>query len=198
MGLCAISSTCHAQQWIEFPADNSSSPSIKNPSKSTRQFPEEQVIKKELEVTTQWQTITFKKPLRINRKGLMGLHLAVDKRLYIPSIVDHPLNPKCNKPKCAANAFCLRRLSDGVLIRPDVVLIADNGVEIVVKSAGHLYPFFDRNVITMALRASNGAKSSPRFPEGIRTFNALRIRSTEPFVVRYLYWIVDRYPFSAK
>jgi hypothetical protein len=196
VGLWTLSSTCHAQQWTEYPENNSSGQSVGYPLKNALQYAEDQIIKKEFDVTTQWQTITFEKPLQINRKGLMGLHLAVDRQPYISTMQDHPLNPDCNKPECAANAFCLRRKKDGVLIRPETILIGDNGVEVKVRPAAHLYPYFDRNIITMALRAFKSVNSNPPpFPKGIKAFNAMRIRSTEPFRVRYLYWNVDRYPF---
>jgi hypothetical protein len=195
-GLWAATSTCQAQQWVEYPADNSGGQPDEYPLKTARRLPEEQIIKKEFEVTTQWQTITFEKSLQINRKGLMGLHLAVDQQLYISTMYNHPLNPECTKAGCAINAFCLRRLSDGTLIRPEAILVGDDGSEVKIRPAGHLYPYFDKKVITMALRAYEDADShSPPFPEGIKAFKALRIRSTAPFRVKFLYWNVDRYPF---
>jgi hypothetical protein len=195
IGLWTLSSTCHAQQRGEYPATGINEQAVSYPSKSRINFPEEQIIRKAFEVTRQWQTFTFEIPLQINRKGLMSLHLAVDKQLYISTMVNHPLNPECNKPGCAINAFCLRRLSDGVLIRPEAVLVADNGVEVKVRPAGHLYPNFDKNVITLALRACKDAYSHPLpFPKGIKTIKAIRIRGTEPFQIKFLYWNVDRYP----
>jgi hypothetical protein len=196
IGLWTLSSTCHAQQRIVNPENDGAGESIDYSPQSAHQKPEGRFIQKALQVTPQWQTITFEKPLQIDRKGLMGLHIAVDKQIYISSMVDHPLNSECNRPGCAANAFCLRRLSDGVLIRPEAVLIADNGVEVNVRPAGHLYPFFDKDVITIALRAfKNGNSLPPPFPKGIKAIKAMRIRSTEPFTVKYLYWNVDRHPF---
>lgn len=196
VGLWAISSTCHAQQSDEPSGNYSFGQWAGHPSKSTPPFPENRIIKKTLKVTARWQTITFEKPLLINRKGLMGLHLAVDRQLYISTMSNHPLNPKCSQPGCASNAFCLRRLSDGALIRPEAILIGDNGVEVKVRPAGHLYPNSDKDIITMALRTSKDAHSvALPFPRSIKAFKAIRIRGTEPFMVRYLYWKVDRYPF---
>lgn len=197
VGLWAISSTCQAQQWTESPAGNCSRQSLDDDEKSTLQFPEEQIIRKEFEVTDQWQTITFEKPLQIKRNGIMGLHLAVDKQLYITTMLDHPLNPKSNKRGCTVNDFCLRRLSDGVLIKPEVFLIGDNGAKVRISPAGHLYPNFDKGIITIALRTFKDSNSPPPpFPMGIRAFKAMRIRSSEPFLVKYLYWNVDQYPFN--
>ena len=195
VGLWALSSTCHAQQWVEYPSGDVSDQAMGSPSKSAFKLSEGQIIRKAFDVTTQWQTLTFDTPLQINRKGLMGLHLAVDKGLYISTMVNHPLNPECKKPGCPINAFCLRRLSDGALIRPEAVLIGDNGVEVKVRPAGHLYPYFDKNVITIALRTFNKAHSlPPPFPKGVKAITAVRIRSTAPFRVSYLYWNVGRYP----
>jgi hypothetical protein len=165
------------------------------PSGGAIMFPEEQVIRKKIEVTTQWQTIVFEKPLKINRDGLMGLHLAVIKHPYISTMDRHPLNPVCNEPECAINAACLRRLSDGALVRPEAILVGDNGVDVGVRPNGHLNPFFDKNIITIALRTFKDVYSpSPPFPEGIKAFTAMRIRSTEPFTVQYVWWSVDRHP----
>ncbi len=165
------------------------------PPQSALLFPEDQVVKKEIRVTTQWQTIAFEKPLKINRQGIMGLHLVVDQEPYISTMDTHPLNPECNTPDCYIDAFCLRRLSDGAIVRPEAVLVGDGGVEVNVRPFGHLYPYCDRHVMTMALRTFKDVDSpSPPFPEGIQAFKAMRIRGTEPFVVRYLWWSVDMHP----
>ena len=164
---------------------------ISYPAGSAIKFPEEQVIKKALQVTTQWQTISFEKPLQINREGLMGLHLAVEKGPYISTTDIHPLNTDRGN---MGNAFSLRRLSDGALIKPEAFLIGDNGLEVRVRPDGHLYPYFDKHTMTIALRTYKDAKSpSPPFPEEIKTFNSMRIRSTGPFRGRYLWWSVDRH-----
>lgn len=165
------------------------------PSEGLSKFPQDQVIKKELQVTTRWQTVTFEKPLEINRRGIMGLHLMVDQAPYISTMDDHPLNPECNKPECAIDAYSLRRLSDGALVRPEAVLVGDNGKEVKIRPTGHLYPFLDTHVMTVALGYVKDINAfAPPFPAGIRTFTTMRIRSTTPFLVRYLWWKVDSHP----
>jgi len=125
----------------------------------------------------------------------MGLHLVVDQAPYISTMDDHPLNPECNKSECYKNAYSLRRLSDGALVRPEVVLVGDNGVEVTIRPEGHLYPSFDKHVMTVALSTFKDVNSpSPPFPEGVRSFISMRIRSTAPFLVRYLWWSVDHHP----
>ncbi len=158
-------------------------------------FSEDQVIKKEIQITTHWQTITLDKPLKINQQGIMGLHLVVDKAPYISTMDTHPLNPECNTPECVIDAFCLTRLSDGAIIRPEAVLVGNNGVEVSIRPNGHLYPFCDPHVMTMALGTFKDVNSPPPdFPESIQSFTALRIRANEPFIVRYLWWKVDEHP----
>jgi len=192
----AMSTGCAAQQDSGNPEGHAEGlRPVAYPSEDLLKFQEEQVIKKELRVTTRWQTVIFEKPLQINRKGTMGLHLVVDQVPYISTMDDHPLNPECKKPECAVDAFSLRRLSDGALVRPEAILVGDNGEEVKIRPTGHLYPFFDKHVMTVALRYVKDVNAfAPPFPEGIKTFTSMRIRSTMPFLVRYLWWSVDSHP----
>jgi hypothetical protein len=75
------------------------------------------VIKKELRVTTQWQTVTFEKPLLINRRGTMGLHLVVDQAPYISTTDDDPRNLDCSDAEYQLNAFSLHGQVGFVLVR---------------------------------------------------------------------------------
>ncbi len=166
--------------------------SVIYPPEDLNKYPEDQVIKKELRVTTQWQTVLFEKPLHINRHGLMGLHLVVDQAPYISTTDDDPRNLDCSDAEYQLNAYSLRRRSDWALVRPEVVLVGDNGVEVMIRPGGHLYPSFDLHVMTMALRYFKDVNAiAPPFPAGIKAFSAMRIRSTTPFLVRYLWWKVD-------
>jgi hypothetical protein len=182
--------------WYKDPGNPASQWPVVNPSANDIKFPEDQVIKKELQVTTQWQTVTFKKPLRINRRGLMGLNLVVDFETYTSTINDYPpIDPDCSGPECAIRAACLRRRSDGVIIRPEVVLVGDNGVKALVRPGGHLYPNFDLHVFTVSLYYFKDADRGAPFPKGVKEFKSMRIRGTEPFRVRYLWWRVDDFPY---
>jgi hypothetical protein len=197
VGILALAAGCSAQQGSGNPEGQAGElrPVI-YPSGGAIKFPEDQVIKKELQVTTKWQTVTFEKPLQINREGGMGLHLVVDQAPYISTTDDnHPLNPEVSDAEYRLNAFSLRRRSDGALVRPEAMLVGDNGEEVKVRPMGHLYPFCDKHVMTMALRTFKDFYSpSPPYPEGIRTITSMRIRGTTPFLVRYLWWKVDSHP----
>jgi hypothetical protein len=192
----ALAAACTAQKdpgEPEVPAE-SLRPVI-YPPEDLLEFPQDQMIKKALQVTTQWQTVTFEKPLQINRRGTMGLHLAVDQAPYISTTDDDPRNLDCSDAEYQLNAFSLRRRNDWALVRPEAVLVGDNGEEVKVRPDGHLYPYFDKHVMTMALRTFKDVNSpSPPFPEGIKTFTSMRIRSTTTFLVRYLWWKVDNHP----
>jgi hypothetical protein len=198
-GFLLLAAGCHAGQMKDNAPDRSPEQAgrypVIYPTGGAIKFPEDQVIKKEVRVTTRWQTITFEKPLQINRQGLMGLHLAVDQEPYISTTDNDPRNLDCSDAEYQKNAFSLRRRSDWVLVRPEAVLVGDNGVEVKVRPTGHLYPYFDKHVMTIALRTFKDMDSPPPdFPESIQTFTVLRIRSTAPFVIRYLWWKVDQHP----
>jgi hypothetical protein len=183
---------CRAGHQSDQVSDEKGLRPVNYPTGRALKFSEDQVIKKEFQVSTRWQTITFEKPLQINREGVMGMHLAVDKEPYISTTDTHPLNVA---PGDMDIAYSLRRLSDGALIKPEALLIGDNGVEVRVRPVGHLYPYSDKTIMTIALGTFKDAYSlPPPFPERIKTFTAMRIRSTEPFLIRYLYWNVDRHP----
>lgn len=166
LGLFLLIFGCRMGYW----ADETSNPPdhriVNYPSKSALKFPEEQIIKEQFEVTTKWQTISFEKPLKINRDGLMGFHLVVDQEPYISTMDEHPLNPECNEAGCEINAFCLRRFSAGTIVRPEVVLIGDNGEEVKVQPDGHLNPYSDKSIMTIALRTFKDVNSPPTISEG--------------------------------
>jgi hypothetical protein len=197
IGMLVLAAGCAAQQGSGSQGGSSAGlrPVI-YPSKDLIKFSEDQVIKKQIQVTTQWRTVTFKKPLQINRRGLMGLHLVVDQAPYISTTDDDPRNLNCSDAEYQLNAFSLRRRSDWALVRPEAVLVGDDGEEVKVRPEGHLYPSFDKHAMTVILRTFKDVNSpSPPFPKAIKAFTAVRIRSTEPFLVRYLWWSVDRYPY---
>jgi hypothetical protein len=194
--MLALAAGCAAQQGSGNQASSEKGlHPVNYPPEGLKKFPQNQVIKKELYVTTQWQTVTFEKPLQINRGGTMGLHLVVDQAPYISTTDDDPRNLDCSDAEYQLNAFSLRRRSDWALVRPEAVLVGDNGVEVRVRPDGHLYPSFDMHIMTVALGYVKDINAFvPSFPEGIMTFTAMRIRSTTPFLVRYLWWKVDSHP----
>jgi len=196
ISLLAMATGCAAQQGYGNPDGSGKGlhPVI-YPPEGLNRFSQNQVIRKELRVTTQWQTVTFEKPLQINRKGTMGLHLIVDQAPYISTTDDDPRSLDCSDAEYQLNAFSLRRRSDWALVRPEAILVGDNGEEVNVRPISHLYPSFDKHVMTVALGYVKDINAfAPPFPKGIKTFTSMRIRSTTPFLVRYLWWKVDSHP----
>jgi hypothetical protein len=195
LGLSVMVSGCNAERLVEHSSGKHDPQSVNYPPENALQYPEDQVVKKQFEVTTNWQTITFEKPLQVNRQDLQHLHLAADQQPYISTTDDDPRNLNCSDAEYQNNAFSLRRRSDGALVRPEVILVGDNGVEVKVRPVGHLYPYFDKNIVTIMMGTFILNNHPPPFPKGITAFKAMRIRSTEPFLVRYLYWNVDYHSY---
>ncbi|MCC5811252.1 MAG: hypothetical protein JJU06_12855 [Ectothiorhodospiraceae bacterium] len=147
-------------------------------------FPEDQRLEGPFEITNEWQEIEFDAPLRINREGSQGFHFEVDETRYRPNshfdLEDRP------------NQANLRR-TDGVLVKPEVILIGDNGerVELQAVSNIHLYA----GGLTVGFRTYvDHSSPSPPFPDGITAFRAVKVRSNEPFTAEYLRWRVDNHP----
>ena len=77
--ITVLAAGCAAQQdYSELGGSGEGLRPVIYPPEGLNKFPQEQVIKKELQVTTRWPTVTFEKPLQINRRGTMGMHLVVD------------------------------------------------------------------------------------------------------------------------
>lgn len=147
-------------------------------------FPEDRRIDGPFQITTDWQTIRFDRPLRINREGLQALHIVVDQELYDPNNI-YDLEDK-------ANHFNLRR-TDGVLVRPEVVLIGDNGQELTVFPISNMGLYSGGLTIGFSTYIDHHTPSPP-FPEGIKSFQAVRVRSNEPFEALYLRWRMNYHP----
>ena len=147
-------------------------------------FPEDRRIGGPFQITTDWQTIRFDPPLRINREGLQVLHFVVDQELYDPN--------NMYDIEDTTNHFSLRR-TDDVLVRPEVVLIGDNNQEVVVSPISNIRLFSGGLTIGFSTYIDHFTPSPP-FPEGISTFQAMRVRSNEPFEAQYLYWRMNYHP----
>ncbi|MBI3897374.1 MAG: hypothetical protein HY308_03650 [Gammaproteobacteria bacterium] len=148
------------------------------------QFPEDQHVVGPFNITSEWQTITFSKPLAINREGSQSFNFVVDRDRYVPNseyqIEDIP------------NQANLRR-RDGVLVKPEVVLIGDNGQEVLVTAVSNTWLNVGGLTIGFSMLI-NPDTPSPPFPEAISAFRAVRVRSNEPFTANYLWWWVDGHP----
>jgi hypothetical protein len=149
---------------------------------SSSEFPEDQRIEGPFELTTEWRTFRFPKPLEINRTGLQGFHLAVEAERYSITGLDDPIE----------NVPFLRR-EDGVLIKPEVILIADTGDELPVTAHSNVGLFTGHLTIGYGLHIDNWTPP-PDYPASMKYFVAARIRSNEPVTVEFMQWWFDSHP----
>lgn len=146
-------------------------------------FPEDQTIDGPFHIDSEWHVIQLDAPLKVNREGLQRLHLVVDRDLY---------DPNNNFDDDLPDLFNLRR-SDGVLVKPEVVLIGDEGQEVSLRARANTYLYSGGVTVGLSTYKDHYSQAPP-FPESIRFFRAIRIRSNEPLVAEQLQWRVDRHP----
>lgn len=153
-------------------------------------WPEDQddIVNGPLEVRTHWQAFTLEQPLQINDEGRQRLHLVLDGEQYESNDL--------HDPKDYVNQFNPRRV-DGVLIEPDIILVGDNGNEVRVHGTGSLGVRTGRLILAFGTHHGDFEdflSRPPAIPDDIEHFEALRIRSNEPFTIEALHWSVDRHP----
>jgi hypothetical protein len=144
-------------------------------------FPENQHIDGPFEIGTEWQTIRFAVPLKVDHSATQGLHLFVDRQLYLPNshydIHDTP------------NQSNLRR-NDGVLIKPEVRLVGPSGDHVTLTAVSNIH--FPNGELTIGFGTFAGQYAfPPPFPEVITEFTAVQVRSNEPFIASSLQWRID-------
>ncbi|MCH8504962.1 MAG: hypothetical protein LAT50_11640 [Ectothiorhodospiraceae bacterium] len=147
-------------------------------------FPEDQRMEGPFEITGEWQRIEFDRPLRINREGSQGFHFEVDETRYRPNrhfdVEDRP------------NQANLRR-NDGVLVKPEVVLIGDNGERVELRAVMNIHLYAGGLTVGFAMYEDHFSPSPP-FPDRITAFRAVEVRSNEPFTAEYFRWRMDNHP----
>ena len=149
-----------------------------------RSFPEDQYLDGPIEIGPEWQTITFEAPMEVNREAVQQLEIVVDTNRF-DSNFDY-------EDEDRYKMFHLRR-NDGVVIKPEAILIGDKGQEIplVATSTTELYS----GGVTAGLRMFiDWTKTIPPFPEGIRRFTAVQLRTNETIPVEQLRWWVVYHP----
>lgn len=147
-------------------------------------FPEDQRIDGPFEIGLEWQTITFADPLEINEEGFQRLHIVVDSELFASNF-DYENEDR-------SNLFNLRR-NDGVLVKPEVVLIGDNDQKVRLVPTGTTSLYTGGLTVGLSM-FKDYVSPAPPFPKGIQHFEAVQLRSNEPFPAEYLQWWVERHP----
>ena len=151
---------------------------------SYKGFPQDQEINGPFEVSASWQELRLDPPLEINRGGVQWLHLFVDGSLYLShgAVVREDI----------ANHSNLWR-HDGVLVAPEVVLIANTGKEVSVAATANMGTPTGELSVGFSMFESI-YKPAPPFPASIQNFVAVRVRSNEPLQVNRIRWSVDSHP----
>ena len=153
-------------------------------------WPEDQddVANGPVEVTNEWQVLCFREPLQISEEAAQQLRLALDGKRFEPNL-------RYDQDDYA-NQFNPRR-DDGVLIRPEILLVGDTGEEVRVYGMTSLGVRDGSLVLGFGPHDGNFddfVSPLPEIPDDIEQFEALRIRSNEPFTIEALHWSVDRHP----
>lgn len=151
-------------------------------------FPEDHKIPGSIAVGREWQVIDVDEALEINREGLQALHIVVDASEF-SSNSDH--NDELSNDH--AHLFDLRNQSDELVV-PEVVMVAQDGTEVVLRSRSNIYLPDGNLTVGMGLRSDDIYTPSPPYPEGIESFKSFRIRSSVPFEAEYTWWLVEHHP----
>lgn len=145
-------------------------------------FPEDQDIDGPFQITTEWQTIRFEQPLEINAEAIQSLNIVVDSERY-DSNFDYENEDR-------SNVFNLRRKKDGVVVKPKAVLIGDGGQEVSLHPTGSTALYSGGVTVGMSTFDKHYSPIPP-FPEEIKVFESVRIRSNVPFTAEQLRWWVS-------
>lgn len=152
-------------------------------------FPENQKIAGPIEVSSEWQVVELQKPLMINREAFQqGLHIVVDPGGFSSNSAHH--DELSNDPE---HFFDLRNTSNELVV-PEVVMIAENGLEVRVVSRSNIQLYAGRLTVGMRMAPDEVRAPSPPFPEEVEGFSSFRIRSNVPFTAEYFWWLVEHHP----
>ena len=148
------------------------------------EFPEDQRIEGPFEIGPEWQTVTFEKPLELNKEGDQQLHIVVDENLFT-SNSDHEAVTR--------ETYFYLRNSAGVLIEVDMVAVGDNN-ELVPLTPSSTVALYTGGLTIGFGMFEDESSPPPPFPADIEYLKAVHIRSEVPFSAEYLRWSVDHHP----
>lgn len=151
-------------------------------------FPEDSRIKGPIDIGVDWKEVVPEQPLAVNHEGLQRLHLVVDSEDYTPN---HRFSDQLGNE--SEHFFDLRSPS-GELVVPEVILVAENGEQVVLGARSNTYLYEGGVTVGMATVPERVEDMSPPFPEDIERFQSLRIRSSVPFTAESIWWMVDQHP----
>lgn len=140
-----------------------------------------------IELTGEWLHVTPDRPLTIEREGVQELHLAFDGDSY--ELNYFHIEGETDDPRVL---FALRG-QEGQLVRPEVVLIADDGTELALTPVSHHAP--PAGGVTIGFGMFDGMLAPPPpFPEAYGSYVSFKVRSDQPVSVEYFRWLVSYHP----
>lgn len=147
-------------------------------------FPEDQTMPGPIEVTSEWQTLEFERPLAIHHgEGVQQLHFVVDNTIFGVHDIDEISQDRF---------FSLKRF-DGTAVLPEVVLIASDGAELPLMAVSNIGLYSGGMTIGFGLPHDIWSPSPP-FPDNVAAIQSVRFRSDVPLVVERLMWMVRHHP----
>lgn len=148
-----------------------------------------QRIDKSVDVDSEWKTIVFDDPLDLDHDVVQLLHIGLDPALYEDDLVYTSRKNAASGLKARLpQVMNFRRLSDGQLIVPQIELIGDDGRAVSLRPVmSQSWPNGELS-IGYYVRRTGESVNIPGYPQDLREFKAVRIRSHEPFRVLFLQW----------
>lgn len=151
---------------------------------------DDQEFRQFIAVTAQWQTITFDKPLKINRKELQCLRIGIPRDKYQSALgfVARRDWEAGVKDSSAAVGEYIVRTSDEKFILPELELIDGNGDVVKLKHSGIASGTGDEFFMEYSNYYKSNFDPTPPYPGTSDHFKAMRIRASEPFEVAAIDW----------
>lgn len=149
-------------------------------------FPDDQKIEGPWKIPNDKEkVIEFNPALETSSAGLQGLYLLVDSRKY---------KEGQDTEEATETYFFPRTKGEETLLKPEVVLIAENGDEIELSPGAYNYAR-DESLLGVGFGPSpKKGEIATSFSDHADSYIAVRIRSNRPFSLKKLQWKMDKHP----
>ena len=148
---------------------------------TSNHFPQYQKLEGPWRITEEEATIKLDQPLELNPEGSQTLYLTVDSSRYEPyqniEIPEH---------------YSDLKREDGVIIIPEVTVVANTGEAFELESATNMRP--PHNPVGVGFYNEPEHWKDPEYPENVQSFHTLKLSSNRPFTVNSIIWKVTSHP----
>lgn len=148
---------------------------------TSNHYPQYQKLEGPWRITDEVTTIKLERPLRLNPEGSQTLYLTVDSDRYEPY----------HNEDIPEHYFDLQR-EDGVVIAPEVSVVANTGETFKLESTGNLRP--PHYPVGAGFYNEPESLKDPEYPEDVQSFHTLKLSSNRPFTVNTIIWKVTSHP----